>query len=142
MLVRREVFAKASYPASRFISDYEFQLRVAAAGFGVFYLHEPLGKYRIHGGNFSGQRFMARTCKRKVEILEEALAATPRLRRLGWRWRHRMADARMELAIGYLKAGDYRRAAWALMRSVGQDPRQAREIGRLGARWLTRRAVH
>ena len=106
----------------------------------MFYLHEALGKYRIHGGNYSGERWMARTCKRKVEILENALARAPRLRQLGWRWRHRIADARLELAVGLIKAGDYPRATWALARSLGQDPTQAREIGRFVGRWFTRLA--
>lgn len=139
-VVRREVFEKTSYPTSRLMEDYEFQLQVAAAGFTVFYLHEPLGKYRIHDGNYSGERWIVRTCKRKVEVLEVALARTPALQRLGRRAQRRVADARMELAIGYAKARDYPRAAWTLFRSLGQDPWQAREIGRLALRWLSRHA--
>lgn len=138
-VVGRQVFDRVSYPLARSMEDYEFQLRVAANGLKVYYQHEPLACYRMHEGNISGPRRMVRMCERKVACLQEALATYPALRQLGWRARGRVADAQMELAIAYLKEGNYRRGFMTLCRSVGGDPRQAGDLARLVCGWLPRR---
>lgn len=141
LVVRREVFDRVSYPPARNVGDYEFQLHVAANGYKVYYLHEPLGRYRMHEGNASGPRWMVRTCARKVACLEDALARYPALRKLGWRARCRMADARMELAIAYFKEASYRSGILMLCRALVGDPAQLFALTRLAGRWLTKRLI-
>ena len=139
-VVGRQVFDRVSYPVARRMEDYEFQLRVAASGLKVYYHHEPLARYRMHEGNASGPRRRVNMCQRNVEFLQEALDRYPRLRRLRWRARRRIADARMELGIAYLKEGAYQRGVATLFRSVADDPRQTADQAGLVWRWLAKRA--
>lgn len=139
LVVRRHVFDRAPYPPARNVGDYEFQLRVAATGHKVYYLHEPLASYRMHEENASGSRWMVRTCERKVACLQDVSDDYGVLEKLGWRARRRMADARMELAVAYAKTGRYRDAIWMLGRSVSDDPRQLVDVARLAWRWLAKR---
>lgn len=138
-VVGRHVFDRVTYPRARRMEDYEFQIRVAGNGFKVYYHHEPLARYRMHEGNESGARWMVSMCEQKVACLQEALTRYPALRRLGWRARRRMADARMELGIAYLKQGEYLCGVLTLCGSLSGDPLQAIDLGRLAWRWLTRR---
>ncbi len=132
-LVRRDVFKRVGYlDQSLFpLDDYDFQLRVAAAGYHVYYYHAPLARYRMHGENESGPKRMVRTCTKKVESLEIALRRNPELRALGWRARLRLADARFELAVGLLKDGSVRKGLLALLRSLLDHPAQSLEFARL-----------
>ncbi len=140
-VVRRHVFDRISYPLARNVGDYEFQLRVAANGYKVYYLHEPLARYRMHESNASGPRWMVRTCERKAACLDEALAQYAALGKLGWHARRRIADARMELGIAYLKKGNYGRGVMTVCRSVGKDPRQVANLAGLAWRWLAGRIL-
>lgn len=133
-LAPRWVFDRVSYPVARKMEDYEFQLRVAGNGLGVYYLHEPLARYRMHAGNASGAGWMVEICERKVACLEEAFVTYPGLQRLRRRARARIADAQMELGLAYLRQGDYARAIATVGRSLAGDPRQLAEVARLAWR--------
>ena len=129
------------YPCARRMEDYEFQIQVAGQGFKVYYHHEPLARYRIHEGNESGARWMVRMCEQKVACLQETLNTYQTLRRLGWRARRRMADARMDLAIAYFKEAQYRPGILMLCRAVAGDPAQLVALTRLTGRWLAKRIL-
>ena len=132
-LVQRDVFNRVGYlDQSLFpLDDYDFQLRVAAAGYHVYYHHAPLARYRMHGENESGPRRMVRTCTKKVKSLEIALRRNPELRALGRRARRRLADARFELAVALLKNGSVWEGLLALLRSLLDHPAQSLEVARL-----------
>jgi glycosyltransferase involved in cell wall biosynthesis len=133
-VARRCVFDRVPYPSSRRLEDYEFQMAVAAAGFGVYYVHAPLARYRIHGANASNETVAM--CEAKVRCLERALRRYPALGRLGDRARRRVADATLDLAVRRLKAGAVRPALPELLRALSDDPRLVGEVGRLSWRAL------
>lgn len=139
-LVRREVFERVSYPAGRRLEDYQFQFDVAASGFHVFYLHEPLARYRMHHDNESGAAAGAGMSEQLVAFLDTARTKYATVRRLGSRARHRVADARMDLGIAYLKAGLLGRGCRTLVRAIAEYPPQLVALARFAGRLLTRRA--
>ncbi len=138
-LVRREVFDRVSYPSDRRLEDYRFQLDVAAAGFQVYYLHEPLARYRIHQGNASGADAAVGMCEEMVTCLQDARARYAPLRHLGRRAAGRLSDVRMDLGISYLKDGHGWRGLLAVGRAVAGYPPQAVALIRFVWGWLLKR---
>lgn len=135
-LVRQEVLQRVSYPASRRLEDYEFQLDVAAAGFGVYYHHAPLARYRVHAGNASGPTSGAGMGEQLLASLQAARTKYAAVRRMGWRARCRIADVRMDLAILYLKIGERWRGVLTLCRAVAEYPPQMMILARFIRRSL------
>ena len=76
-----------------------------------------------------------------VACLESARVNYSRVRELGWRARWRIADARMDLAILYLKAGRLASGCRALARAIGEYPPQLIALAQVAWRSTIRRAV-
>jgi glycosyltransferase involved in cell wall biosynthesis len=131
MSVRREVYRRVGgldqdlFP----LDDYDLQLRVAAAGFGIHYEHRPLARYRIHDANESGVRRGVRVGRQKLRCVELALKRCPALRR---RARSRLGEVRREIAFSLLREGDLGQGAWMLIRSLADAPSGVRHVLRLG----------
>ena len=130
----REVFDRVSYPADRRLEDYRFQLDVAGSGFHVYYMHEPLARYRMHEGNASGPS--PAMCEEMVICLQTARTRFPFLRKLGWRARRRVAQAQMDLGVACLRAGEVGRGLMALGRAVAEYPPQGLVFVRSIRSWL------
>lgn len=139
-LVRREVFERVSYPAGRRLEDYQFQFDVAANGFHVFYLNEPLARYRMHEDNASGAAAGAGMSEELVAFLHSVRTKYSAVRKLGSRARQRVADARMDLGIAYLKTGFVGRGCRTLVRAIAEYPPQLVALARFARRFLARRA--
>lgn len=139
-LVRKEVFEQVSYPDGRRLEDYRFQLDVAASGFQVFYLGEPLARYRMHPGNSSGAAAGTGMSEQLVAYLEAARTHDA-VRRMGWRAKRRIADARMDLAILYLKSGRLQRGCCTLIQAIAEYPPQLAAAARVAGRVLARRSI-
>jgi glycosyltransferase involved in cell wall biosynthesis len=109
------------------LDDYDLALRVAGHGYGVYYCHTPLARYRNHGGNCSGTGNALRVAREKLRCLRQACDRYPQLKSLGSALRHRLADIEVELGIAYAKTGQRSAAARsilkAMVRSPGQVPR-------------------
>lgn len=138
-VARREIFDRMSYPPERRLEDYRFQLDVAGSGFKVYYHHEPLARYRMHSDNASAPT--PTMCDEMVTCLETAREKYPSLRGLGWRARRRLAQARMDVGVACLRAGEGARGLRSLGRSVVAYPLQAFILIRFASGWLVRHSV-
>ena len=85
MTVRRSVYrAIGGLDQEIFpLDDYDFQLRVAGEGFGVYYEHQPLASYRVHGSNESGASNSVRVGMKKLRMCRAGLAEVPPGQRAG-----------------------------------------------------------
>jgi glycosyltransferase involved in cell wall biosynthesis len=140
--IRREVFDRVGYQDQSLfpLEDYDMALRVAGAGYGIYYWHEPLSRYRMHDANSSGETNV-RVCRQKLRCLRLALERNPELRRLGAAARRRVSEVQIELAISYLRAGERAAALRELAQALAGDPGQITRVARLGARRLRRLAT-
>jgi alpha-1,3-rhamnosyltransferase len=138
--LRREVFEKAGYlDQSIFpLDDYDLALRAAGSGYGVYYCHRPLARYRAHGGNASGASQGVKVGREKLRCLKQALERYPELRLLGRAAQRRLAEAMMELAVSYVHAGNRLSAVRMISEAVAADPAQLIEVGRLLRRRMLR----
>lgn len=138
MTIRRDVYRsvggleQALFP----LDDYDLQLKVAAAGFGVYYEHRALARYRIHGSNESGAAQAIRVGERKLRCIELAEERYEGIRALGRRVRRRRGEVRRELAIALLKQRRLTAGLPALLHSLVEDPGGLRDLSRIGARRL------
>lgn len=120
------------------MDDYDLMLRVAGAGYGIYYCHEPLALRREHPGQCSGSNNSVDTCRKQILTLQAALKRNPELRRAGAEIRKRMAEAKLELAISRLKSGERFDGSADMLRAIGTDPAKIADIGRVGFRRLRR----
>ncbi len=120
------------------MDDYDLMLRVAGAGYGIYYCHEPLALRREHTGQCSGPANSVDTCRKQILTLEAALKRNPELRKAGPEIRKRMAQAKLELAISRIKAGQRASGIGAMLRAIGTHPSQLGQIVRLGNRKFQR----
>jgi glycosyltransferase involved in cell wall biosynthesis len=141
LTVRREVYLELGgldqdiFP----LDDYDLQLRVAAAGYGVHYEHRPLARYRVHEGNESaGRQRAVRVGLQKLRCLNTTLRRHPRLGRLGYRAVRRLGEVRREIALARIGQGDRLAGAVMLAASLIQDPAGLWEILRIGRDKLRR----
>lgn len=110
--------ASTSYPMhARLLEDYEFQLHVALRGHRIYYIHEPLGAYRIHRGNESHAGIGA--ASRMVEIVE---TYAPTLHNDG-AVKRRRAQAYMDLCAAEVRSHKYVNAAGDLCYAMRYSPR-------------------
>ncbi|HEY3104444.1 MAG TPA: glycosyltransferase family 2 protein [Pyrinomonadaceae bacterium] len=116
------------------MDDYDLMLRVAGAGYGIYYCHEPLALRREHSGQCSGPTNSVDTCRKQILTLEAALKRNPELRKAGPEIRKRMAQAKLELAISRLKAGQRASGLGAILQAIGTHPSQLGQLIRLGNR--------
>ncbi len=105
--LRRDVFDRVGYLDQGIfpLDDYDLALRVAGAGYQVYYCHQPLARYRVHGANASGAANGIKVGREKLRCLQLALERNPEIRALGSQVSRRLSDVRFELAITQIKAG-------------------------------------
>ena len=120
------------------MDDYDLMLRVAGLGYHVYYQHEPLALRREHTGQCSGPANSVDTCRKQILTLEAALRRNPELREAGPGIRRRLAQAKLELAMSRLKAGERLDGSADMLRAIGTDPTKIADIGRVGYRRLRR----
>ena len=120
------------------MDDYDLMLRVAGAGFGIYYCHEPLALRREHSGQCSGPTNSVDTCWKQILTLQAALKRNRELRKAGPVIRKRMAQAKLELALSRLKAGERAGGIGAMLQAIGTHPSQLGKIIRLSNRKFQR----
>ena len=136
----KTVFEKIGYfDQSIFpMDDYDLSLRVAAAGYGVYYCDEPLALRREHTGQCSGVANSVDTCRKQMRALHAALQRNPELWQLSSAINRRLASAKMELALSRMVAGERARGFGTLLDAVATDPAQLFRVAQLGRRRLRR----
>ncbi len=125
LTVRRGVFDRiGGFDQDIFpVEDVDLQLRAAAAGVGIYYVHEVLADYRTHPGSSSaGDGKAVRTCTKKIECLSRWLEQAPPDSAKG-PLRRRLADAHLELALASLRARETLATMRSLARALRIDPR-------------------
>jgi glycosyltransferase involved in cell wall biosynthesis len=134
--LRREVFDKVGYLDQGLfpLDDYDLALRVAGAGYQVYYHHHPLARYRVHGANSSGATNGVKVGREKLRCLRLALERNPEIRRQGAAVSRRLADVMMELAISCAYAGDRVGAARMAARAVVNNPALIARLAKLSGR--------
>ena len=120
------------------MDDYDLMLRVASLGYDVYYQHEPLALRREHTGQCSGPANSVDTCRKQLLTLEAALDRNPELRKAGSEIRKRMAQAKLELALSYMKAGQRAIGLSAMLKAITTHPSQLAQVVRLGNRRFQR----
>jgi cellulose synthase/poly-beta-1,6-N-acetylglucosamine synthase-like glycosyltransferase len=139
-MLPREVFERVGlFEQSIFpMDDYDLAMRVAGAGYGVYYCDEPLALRREHTGQCSGVVNSVHTCRQQLEALDAALERNPELRSEGAAVRRRLAGARLELALSRILAGERAAGVAVMLRALAADPARIAEVARLGGRRLRR----
>ncbi|MDR3639315.1 MAG: glycosyltransferase [Isosphaeraceae bacterium] len=138
--VRREVYQElGGMDQSLFpLDDYDFMLRLAGQGRGVYYSDEVLALRRDHDVNCSGVRNSVKVGRKKLECLRLALSAHPELRASGRGSRARFAEVLEELAISHFYGREWARGLLAVTRCLAHDPRRLARLSTLAGRRLTR----
>jgi len=121
------------------LDDYDLALRIAGRGHSVYYCHQPLTRYRVHGGNSSGVANAVPVARHKLRCLRQALARHEEIRTLGPAARRRLADVELELAIAYALCGRQIAATGTLFRALARDPGQITSVAKLVGRKLRKR---
>jgi glycosyltransferase involved in cell wall biosynthesis len=120
------------------MDDYDLMLRVAGLGYDVYYQHEVLALRREHTGQCSGPANSVDTCRKQILTLEAALERNPELRHAGAEIRKRLAQAKLELALSYMKAGQRAIGFRAMLKAITTHPSQLLQVVRLGNRRFQR----
>lgn len=123
------------------MDDYDLMLRVAGAGYSVYYCHEPLALRREHPGQCSGTSNSVDTCRKQILTLQASLARNPELRSAGPEIRRRMAQAKLELAISRINGGERARGLKTMLQAITTHPSQLLQVIRLGSRRFQRLVV-
>ena len=120
------------------MDDYDLSLRVAGAGYGVYYCNEPLALRREHTGQCSGVANSVDTCRKQIRTLHAALQRNPELWQASSAIKRRLASAKMELAVSRMVAGERAGGFGTLLQAVAADPAQLFRVAHLGRRRLRR----
>ncbi|HKP81863.1 MAG TPA: glycosyltransferase [Pyrinomonadaceae bacterium] len=136
----KAVFEKAGYfDQSIFpMDDYDLSLRVAGAGYGVYYCDEPLALRREHSGQCSGFANSVDTCRKQIRTLKAALQRNPELRKESSLVNRRLATAKMELAVSRMVSGERIGGLGMMIQTVATNPSQLRRVAHFGRRRLQR----
>lgn len=136
----KKVFEKVgNFDQSIFpMDDYDLMLRVAGAGYSVYYCHEPLALRREHPGQCSGVTNSVDTCRKQIFTLQASLARNPELRSAGSDIRRRLAQAKLELAISRINGGERARGLKTMLQAITTHPSQLLQVIRLGSRRFQR----
>ena len=139
--VRRDVYQElGGLDQSIFpLDDYDFMLRLAGRGIGVFYLNEVHALRRDHATNWSGPRYAVKVAQKKLECLEHALMANPTLHVDKDVWHSRFGEAYEELAISHYYQRQYLPALIATARATVYDSERLSHMARLLWRKARRR---
>ena len=138
--VRREAYQQLNgMDQSLFpLDDYDFMLRLAGRGCGVYYSNEVLALRRDHDVNCSGFRNSVKVCRKKLECLRLALSAHPELRHSDRGSTARLSAVFEELAISHFNEQQWGHCALAMAECLAHDPRRLAHLTRLAGRRLTR----
>ena len=120
------------------MDDYDLSLRVAAAGYGVYYCDKPLALRREHTGQCSGVANSIDTCRKQIRTLRAALQRSPELRAQSSTVNRRLASAKMELAVSRIRDGERVGGFFNMMQALVSDPVQLFRVADLGRRRLQR----
>jgi len=120
------------------MDDYDLSLRVAGAGYGVYYWNEPLALRREHGGQCSGFANSIDTCRKQIRTLNAALQRNPELREDAALVSRRLGAAKMELAVSRMVAGERVGGFGMMLRTVVTNPSQLFRVAHFGRRRLQR----
>ena len=136
----KEVFAKVGdFDQSIFpMDDYDLMLRVAGAGYGVYYCDEPLALRREHSGQCSGFANSVDNCRKQIRTLNAAVNRNPDLRDHAAVVKRRLASARMELAVSRMVAGERAAGLGLMLHTVATNPSQLFRVAHFGRRRLQR----
>ncbi|HEV8430617.1 MAG TPA: glycosyltransferase [Pyrinomonadaceae bacterium] len=136
----KAVFEKIGYfDQSIFpMDDYDLSLRVAGAGYGVYYCNEPLALRREHTGQCSGVANSIDTCRKQMRALYAALQRNPELWNDSPAIKRRLASAKLELALSRMNAGEKAGGLGTLLDALATDPGQLFRVAHLGRRRLRR----
>ena len=120
------------------MDDYDLSLRVAGAGYGVYYCDEPLALRREHTGQCSGFANSVDNCRKQMRALHAALQRNPELWNDSSIVKRRLASAKMELALSRMRGGEPAGGFGTLLQAVATDPGQLFRVAHLGRRRLRR----
>jgi len=120
------------------MDDYDLMLRVAGAGYGVYYCHEPLALRREHTGQCSGPANSVDTCRKQIRTLKAAIQRNPEMLHDLSLVKQRLASAKMELAISRMVAGERVGGLGMIIQTVATNPSQLLNVAHLGRRRLQR----
>ncbi len=120
------------------MDDYDLSLRVAGAGYGVYYCNEPLALRREHTGQCSGVANSVDTCRKQIRTLKAALQRNPELRNGSSLVNRRLAAAKMELAVSRMVSGERIGGLGMMLQTVATNPSQLRRVAHFGRRRLQR----
>lgn len=120
------------------MDDYDLSLRVAGAGYDVYYCNEPLALRREHSGQCSGFANSIDTCRKQIRTLKAALERSPELRADAATVNRRLASAKMELAVSRMVAGERVGGLGMMLQTVATNPSQLFSVAHLGRRRLQR----
>ena len=136
----KAVFEKIGYfDQSIFpMDDYDLSLRVAGAGYQVYYCHEPLALRREHSGQCSGVANSIDTCRKQIRTLNAAIQRNPELRDDQSMVNRRLAAAKMELAVSRMVAGERVGGFGMMLQTVATNPSQLFRVAHFGRRRLQR----
>jgi cellulose synthase/poly-beta-1,6-N-acetylglucosamine synthase-like glycosyltransferase len=139
----KAVFEKIGYfDQSIFpMDDYDLSLRVAGAGYGVYYCDQPLALRREHTGQCSGVANSVDTCRKQLRTLRAALQRNPELPGQSLIVNRRLASAKMELAVSRMRGGERVGGFYTMLQAVLADPTQLFRVAHLGRRRLRRLVV-
>jgi len=139
----KTVFEKIGYfDQSIFpMDDYDLSLRVAGAGYGVYYCDQPLALRREHTGQCSGVANSVDTCRKQLRTLRAALQRNPELPGQSLIVNRRLASAKMELAVSRMRGGERVGGFYTMLQAVLADPTQLFRVAHLGRRRLRRLVV-
>src|SRR5215471_12198755 len=134
--LRREVFGKVGYLNQDIfpLDDYDLALRVAGGGYQVFYCHQPLARYRVHGNNSSGSANGIKVGIEKLRCLRLALERNPELCNLGPQAARRLSDVMLELAITQIHMGQTAAGMKSALQAFVTSPTLTVEALRMGKR--------
>ena len=138
--LRRDVYEKlGGLDQSIFpLDDYDLALRVAGSGYDVYYCHQPLARYRDHGGNSSGAANGIKVGEQKLRCLQQTLDRFPELRSAGDEINHRIAEVMFEVAVCYAKTGNQLVASRNFSKAIATDPGLVKQVGKIVGRQLRR----
>lgn len=120
------------------MDDYDLMLRVAGAGYVIYYQHEPLALRREHSGQCSGFANSVDTCRKQIRTLKAAIQRNSELLDDFSMVRRRLASAKVELAVSCMVAGERAAGLTTMLQAIASDPTQLLRVAHLGRRRLQR----
>ena len=120
------------------MDDYDLMLRVAGAGYKVYYCDQALALRREHTGQCSGITNSVDNCRKQLLTLHAALSRNPELRDAQSQVKRRLASAKMELAVSRMVAGERAVGLTNMLQAVVSDPSQLFRVAHFGRRRVQR----